>query len=459
MLKGAYLVCLWITVLATPSFGTDFEIRLDSLEEALKRQQKVVEEQQRVIEELKAELLKVKKQKVTVGPKSGPTGRTTTTPTPATPPEPKTSGITGLFGGSVMTNPYISFVLNSFFYSSSTDERKLQTRGVPGYSALGLDRKKGFNISEGELFLFAPVDPYFNLYANIPFTENGVSLEEAYFVTTSLPEGLQAKGGKFKSGISRFNAQHPHAWDFADAPLAYRAFLGKEGLIEKGVQFSYLPNLPFYTQIGIEVLQGENEVMFNRKATGGPHAFAGYAKASFDFGDASTILFGPYVVGGQTRSDTISDGTFLMGNSALYGFETVYKWKPSALRSFVLQGEYVRRDQAGTLQDAALGTASRLTRSQDGAYVQGLYQLGRWRMGARYDRLSLFSDTYRLAGAPQGFGVNPWRATGALEFNPTEFSRLRLQYNHDRSGADGRTNHEVFLQLILGIGAHGAHAF
>jgi hypothetical protein len=99
-------------------------------------------------------------------------------------------------------------------------------------------------------------------------------------------------------------------------------------------------------------------------------------------------------------------------------------------------------------------------------YVQGLYQMGRWRIGARYDRLAIFKDDYRLAGAEQGFGSNLWRGTGALEFNPTEFSRLRLQYNYDRSGmdavtglTDGRTNHEVYLQLILGIGAHAAHAF
>ena len=358
-----------------------------------------------------------------------------------------------------MTNPYISLTLNSFFHSSNIDERSLGNRGIPGYSILGLEQKKGFNISEGELFLFAPVDPYFNLYANIPFTEDGAELEEAYFVTTALPEGFQMKGGKFKSNISRLNAQHPHAWDFVDAPLAYRAFMGKEGIIEKGVQLTYLPSLPFYTQVGVEVLQGENEVMFNQNATGGPHAFSGFVKSSFDIGDNASILFGPYVIGGQTRTATVANDTFFKGNSTIYGFEAVYKWKPSTHRSLILQGEYLLRNQAGVADDAILGATSRLTRSQDGMYIQGLYQIDRWRLGARFDRLNLFTDSYKLAGMEQRFGSNPWRATGALEFNPSEFSRLRLQYNYDRSGRDGRTNNEVFLQLILGIGAHGAHAF
>jgi hypothetical protein len=100
-----------------------------------------------------------------------------------------------------------------------------------------------------------------------------------------------------------------------------------------------------------------------------------------------------------------------------------------------------------------------LKRKQDGMYVQGLYQIGRWRIGARYDVLDLIVDDFKLDGEKVDFGKKPYRLTGSLEFNPTEFSRLRLQYNHDKSAREGKTNHEVFLQVILGIGAHGAHPF
>ncbi len=441
-----------VAIIASQGFAADLELRVKAMEDMLKMQQKTIEEQQKVIGELKEELQAVKKQETAVGAEKiqetvmGAGGS-------------KTSGVTGLFGGAWMTNPYISLVLNTNYYSSRINERELPNRGIPGYSEVGFDQKKGSNISEGERFVFAPVDPNFNLYANIPFTDNQASLEEAYFLTTSLPEGLQVKGGKFKSNFSRFNAQHPHAWDFADAPLSYRAFLGGEGLIEKGAQLTYLPNLPFYTLLGFEVLQGENEVMFNQNATGGPHAFTGYLKQSLDVGDYSTLLFGPYVIGGQTRTSTIADGTFFMGNSVLYGFETVYKWKPSKQRSLLVQGEYMLRNQNGTLQDLTTSTGSRLTRSQDGAYVQALYQMDRWRFGARYDRLGILRDNVQLAGIGLGLGPNPWRLTGAVELNLSEFSRLRLQYNYDRSGRDGQTNNEVYLQLILGVGAHAAHAF
>ncbi len=245
---------LFVGLFSSLSFAADLDSRLNALEETLKKQQKTIEEQQQTINRLRQELSAMRQQ---------------TTPKPGEQAEQAGkadqaaamggSKPSGLFG-SALTNPYISFVLNSFFYSSSMGERDLGNRGIPGYSILGPEQKKGFNISEGELFLFAPVDPYFNLYATIPFRDDEVELEEAYFVTTSLPEGLQIKGGKFKSNFSRFNAQHPHAWDFVDPPLAYRAFLGREGVIEKGAQLTYLPALPIYTLLGVEALQGENEV-------------------------------------------------------------------------------------------------------------------------------------------------------------------------------------------------------
>jgi hypothetical protein len=100
-----------------------------------------------------------------------------------------------------------------------------------------------------------------------------------------------------------------------------------------------------------------------------------------------------------------------------------------------------------------------LKRKQDGVYLQALYQFERWRVGARYDRLAIFKDEVIRAGEKVNYSGQPYRATGSLEFNPTEFSRIRLQYNYDKSAPTQKENHEVFLQVILGVGAHGAHPF
>jgi hypothetical protein len=356
-------------------------------------------------------------------------------------------------------NPAISLILDTEYYHSTLSNQELQSRSTPGF--LGPQEpafNEGFNLRAAELAFFAPVDPYFNLYATLPVTEDGIELEEAYFVTTSLPAGLQFKGGKFKSGFGRFNAFHPHAWDFVDAPLAYKLFFGGEGegLTEKGAQLTYLPNLPIYTILGGEVLQGDNDTLFG--PDGGPHAYTGFVKSSLDLGCDHSILFGGSVVGGKTRTGSFAPDTEFVGNTVLYGLEFTYKWKPSKWRSFILQSEYLYRRQKGDLTDTVALTTESMQRYQDGLYVQALYQIDRWRIGARYDRMAIFKDEVLRAGEKQNYSGQPYRATGSLEFNPTEFSRIRLQYNYDKSDPN-KLNQEIFLQFLLAVGAHGAHAY
>jgi len=262
-MKKVLFTLLCVLTLSTQAFGSDLESRIQAMEETLKKQQKTIEEQQKIIGELKDQIktqIATEKQKPTaVIAESSEPGKQ------------KPAGITGLFGGSAMSNPNISLVLNTYAYSSSLTNDELKNRGIRGYTTEGIDRRNGFNLDSAELAIYAPVDPYFNLYATIPVTENGATVEEAYVVTTSLPKGHQIKAGEFKSGFGRLNSQHSHVWDFVDNPLPYRAFIGfgDEGIDEKGVQYTYLPPLPFYTILGVEVLQGENKTLFGADATGG----------------------------------------------------------------------------------------------------------------------------------------------------------------------------------------------
>jgi hypothetical protein len=211
--------------------------------------------------------------------------------------------------------------------------------------------------------------------------------------------------------------------------------------------------------LGFEALQGENSILYGPDAGSGIHAFTGFAKASLDFASDHTLLFGGSVTGGKTKTDTVAPETRFTGTSTLYDAELTYKWKPSNLKSLIVQTEYLFRHQNGDLLSLSELTLNSLKRSQDGWYIQALYQLGRWRVGARYDILSIFTDKYDLSGGKTDFGSRPYRLTGVLELNPTEFSRIRLQYNYDQSARNDKVNNEILMQIILAIGAHGAHPF
>ena len=53
---------------------------------------------------------------------------------------------------------------------------------------------------------------------------------------------------------------------------------------------------------------------------------------------------------------------------------------------------------------------------------------------------------------------NPKRHTAMVDWNPSEFSRIRLQFARDYS-RQGMVDQQIFLQYIVSLGAHGAHRF
>ena len=91
----------------------------------------------------------------------------------------------------------------------------------------------------------------------------------------------------------------------------------------------------------------------------------------------------------------------------------------------------------------------------------------RWRAGYRYDKLHYGTVANGIAG--NGLGPvaadfpllashNPTRNTLMLDWSPTEFSRVRLQFASDKSALGG-TDNQVFIQYLYSLGAHGAHKF
>jgi len=182
----------------------------------------------------------------------------------------------------------------------------------------------------------------------------------------------------------------------------------------------------------------------------------------------------------QDRSygDVDSNGTAVTnsftGDTGLWVLSGILKWAPNynpTSRSFKLQGEYFRRREHGNLTfdtGGAVGTQTGgYSSTQSGWYLQGVYQfIPMWRVGYRYDRLDagqtsigvVDSGALSAADFPILARYNPTRQTVMVDWSPSEFSRVRLQYAQDKSRSDA-TDNQVFLQYIVSMGAHGAHTF
>jgi hypothetical protein len=399
------------------------------------------------------------------------------------------SSVTSSFSQSKFV-PDISLITDFSTVGRNLNDKRynsLETPGFPtsgsdgenGDNPSGMNARRGFNLNYCELALSSVVDPYFDLFATFHLTESSFEIEEAYCNTRFLPFGLKFKAGKFLSHFGRINEQHAHNQDFADMPLVYRTFFGEDGLLEKGMRLTWVLPVPVYCMLGAEILQGQNASSFGTEgftdATGThriknsvyPNLYVGYMKTSFDIGEL-TILFGASFAGGKSRINNDVDnaanpeGNAEYSTTAIIGSDLTVKYYFDSCRYISLQSEYLNRDMEGDRFDSS-GGKMHLSKKQSGLYSQLVARFAqRWRVGVRFDLLQL--NQIKIGGTGADIPENLARYSGMIDFSPTEFSRIRLQYNIDRSGylndgTDKKTNHEVFLQVNLAIGAHGAHSF
>lgn len=349
--------------------------------------------------------------------------------------------------------------------STARDVAALQTGGHD-------PSQRGFTVQNVEAVFEGAVDPYFRGQANVIFQINPegetlVELEEVYATTTSMPKGLQLKVGQFFSEFGRLNTQHPHSWDFVDQPLVNGRIFGPDGLRSVGARLSWLMPTSFYSEalVGLQNSQGETassfrnvpgETLFGRQIREREVTslkdlliVPRYA-ASFDLSSTQTLLFGTSAVFGP-------NGTGDSARTRVLGADAFWKWKPTnAFRGFPfvkLQSEWMHR-QASTAADPVQQLPAATFRDW-GGYLQlnWGYKAGHI-VGLRADWVS--GDR----GEPVSDALAPrFRLSPALTWFPTEYSKLRLQYNFDHGDAFSRAHHSVWLQLEFLLGAHAAHKF
>lgn len=379
-------------------------------------------------------------------------------------------------------NPDISLILQGTAARGSENPDNYRISGfAPSGGEVGPVRR-GFSLGESELVISSNIDPYFRGQLIAALTpEDEVEVEEAFVQTLALGRGFTLKGGRFLSGIGYQNSIHQHAWDFQDAPLAYKAFLGGR-LNDDGVQVKWIAPTDLLVELGAEFGRGRSfpGADANRNRSGMWSLF-GHVGGDVGANTAWRAGVSYLKTAPEDRASTDIDSLgnadvtqSFRGDSKLWIADFIVKYA----RTFKLQGEYFRRSENGrlTYDDTASATpqfgagfTDGYSSRQSGWYLQGVYALTpRWRAGYRFDRLShgTVSNGIIASGAgpaaadfgPLMIDHNPSRSTAMVDFSPSEFSRIRLQFARDKSRADV-TDNQALLQFIFSLGAHGAHTF
>ena len=345
-------------------------------------------------------------------------------------------------------------------------------------------KQNGFTVQGVELNLQGAVDPYFRGNVNINFQvdpngETETELEEAWMETVSLPLNLQVRAGQYLTSFGRINTQHPHAWAFVDEPLVSGRLLGPDGVRNPGAQVAWLSPTSFYSELalGVQNSQGENAYSFQfnhdnelylgrRWSDGNVNNFGDMLysmrySASFDLTDNQTLVAGASALFGPNSTGNNN-------NTQVYGVDTYWKWKPSNAHGgfpFVSwQTELMLRqiDAASYSDDIVTPTYSvpGETLSDWGLYSQVLYGFTKgWVAGFRggYTGRTSKADYEKLYGNDPD-RMPRWRLSPDLTWYPSEFSKIRLQYNYDYREDIG-CDHSVWLQFEFLLGAHAAHKF
>ncbi len=478
------LACVSLLVLAVPARPAEDEVQL--LKRQLQQMQedfaKTQQQQQKQIDTLTRKLDELTNRSAsTVAEKPAPAKNleqelaaelTAAAPAPAAPATAPASAIAPAHVGSAYMNLSYGAVMAAGWSSEADPSAQLQ---LGDHDPI----KRGFALRNAEIAVDGAIDPYFKGFANIVLkldknNETSIELEESFLQSTALPGNLQFKAGQYFAAFGRQNPQHPHTWSFADQSLVLGRMFGPDGLRSIGAQVSWLAPTPFYTELFLSVMDGQGSTAFSFRNPGDPDAlgvnrFAGRATIDRTLRGAPDLLFVPRLATSFELSDT---QTLLAGVSAafgpndtgprarseVYGVDFYWKWKPAnATQGFpylAWQTEALyRRFDAGADPLAALPAE---TLHDSGFYSQLVWGfVPRWNAGFRVDYVDGNAGAFDPSDPFRGRRA---RFSPEITFLPSEFSKVRLQYNLDHGDLFGTAN-SVWMQLEFGLGAHGAHKY
>jgi hypothetical protein len=381
--------------------------------------------------------------------------------------------------------------------TSTATDHELEELYAGGHDPHG----RGFTLQTAELALTGAVDPYFTAQAYLAASpEHGVELEEAYITTTSLPYGLEAKVGYQLIEFGRVNTTHVHAAGWIAKPVIVSRLLGGDGSRTAGARLAALLPTSWYSQVMFGAYDADDGTLVSFRGEAGhddehggeegaERSIGGRLRAEeLTVGSWSDLLWlvrwenagaiggaeaklGLSWLGGPNAAGENDARTTMIGADLTLGGRTdggpVMWWK-AVIEGMHRSAKLPASDELGA--DGAVGGGDDFTAPADTISDWGLYAQveagigGGWSLGLRGEYATASGDRFETDGAiePDGEGATDtrFRVSPLIAYRPSEFSRLRLQYDYDRAEhLEDDTAHSVWLGLDVLIGAHPAHGF
>jgi hypothetical protein len=302
-------------------------------------------------------------------------------------------------------------------------------------------------VREAEFLLVSPIDHVFKGQLAFAAHQEGgeavLEIHEAYMASSVLIPRSNLRFGQYFLGIGRLNRFHRHEWPMIETPLVHKRFFDEEGVLDTGIEYSYLVPVDLYLEVTAGVTNGfvyghshsegekpKSPTQYARVASSIPLPLQGYSQIGINY---------------LTRTD--SAGL----KAVIFGSDFTAKWRTGRTLDFLLQGEVYQR----SLQFSGGGSERNL-----GGYLIPQFSLG------EVHYVGLLFDFYTNLDLKDVGGQSTQNSivglTPTYTLKVSEFSTLRLAhqtYNDTQEGREKRLTSQWLLQATYIIGAHPAHDF
>jgi len=345
----------------------------------------------------------------------------------------------------------LAIVLVFLSIKSFADGTGLQT-SVSGdvVGAFGDRTQNRLDPREAEFMFYAPSDHFFDaVLSGSAHNESGqfhFELHEAYVGSSRLIPRARFRLGQFFLGIGHLNQFDRHYCPFITAPKVHQTFLAPEGVIDSGVEYSYL--LP--TQLFLEATVGvTNGWVFGHSHVAGSSPFfpTTYLRLLTYFplhanDDDAGVQVGTTVL---TRKTNDAAQTWLLG------LDATAKFRKEKILTFFLQSEFWYRK---------IIPKDTVASEQFGFYIYP--QMVLWDplyLGVRFDFFNTMGLKDVLQQSIRSFelGIVP-----TLVYKVSEFTHFKAAYSYLPEYYQNRfteTPSKFEIQAVFILGAHPAHDF
>ena len=316
----------------------------------------------------------------------------------------------------------------SFNPAISLNGLLLGTYNSEGNDNSSQSNKTGLSVQEMELQIAGNVDTWFRVSSifSMEGTENfGL---EALVGSGLITNNLSLQVGKFFVPIGQHNQLHKHVQPFIATPVSNEMVLGEDGIKEIGFGAIYLLPVPFFSEINLQILEGENADLFASTLNDG-FAYLTRSANTFDLSDETTMDANlAYAFG-----DNSLTGTFK--TTEVLGVDIRFKHKPlgrEAYRTTIWQSEFL----TSTREQIKTGFYT---------YLQQQFNMRWWAQGR-------YSHSYQESDRSD---QNQYSL--ALSYVSSEFIETKLEYTHlNQYAAD---ENQLFLRFNFTLGLHKGHSY